>query len=253
MLHATKVKNVVLFITSYLNIAAMKHIYIEGDYLQHNPDWHERDSPWKAKQIQKIINRNTLALNTIAEIGCGVGEILNVLQKNLPENIKYSGFDISPTAIEKAKQKANTNLQFYLEDLTTSNKFFDLLLVIDVVEHIEDYYGFLDKLKNKAKYKIFHFPLDLSAQTVMRGTPLTYRRKTVGHIHFFTKDTALEALQDKGYKIIDNFYTASATDLNASLNPKSLIMQLPRRILYGLNKDFAVRLLGGYSLLVLAE
>lgn len=231
----------------------MKHIYTEGAYLENNPDWHEHDSPWKAKQIQKIITQNNLSLNTIADIGCGVGEILNVLQQNLSDKIQCSGFDISPAAIEKAKQKTKPNLQFYLEDLTISNKFFDLLLVIDVVEHIEDYYGFLDKLKNKAKYKIFHFPLDLSAQTVMRGTPLSFRRKSVGHIHFFTKDTAIEALQDKGYTIIDSFYTASATELNASFNPKSLLMQLPRRILYGLNKDFAVRLLGGYSLLVLAE
>jgi len=231
----------------------MNNIYTNGGYLTHNPDWHEHDSPWKAKQILKIINNNNLQLNTVAEIGCGVGQIINILQQNMGKNIQFSGYDISPAAIEKAKQKTKDNLNFYLQDLTQSNQYVDLLLIIDVIEHIEDYYGFINKLKTKAKYKIFHIPLDLSAQTVLRGKPLSFRRKTVGHIHFFTKDTALEALKDKGYKIIDYFYTASATELNASLKLNSLVMQLPRRLLYALNKNFAVRLLGGYSLMVLAE
>ena len=53
--------------------------YVTKEYLDNNPTWHVEDSPWKAKQILKIIRRNSLHPNSICEIGCGVGEILRQL------------------------------------------------------------------------------------------------------------------------------------------------------------------------------
>lgn len=38
----------------------MTQIYNDGTYHENNPTWHEEDSPWKALQIQKIIERNSL-------------------------------------------------------------------------------------------------------------------------------------------------------------------------------------------------
>jgi hypothetical protein len=34
---------------------------------------------------------------------------------------------------------------------------FDLMLVLDVVEHIEDYFGFLAAIRSKSDFKIFTF------------------------------------------------------------------------------------------------
>ncbi len=36
----------------------MTHIYEDGKYLDNNPLWHEEDSPWKAKWIRGIIEKN---------------------------------------------------------------------------------------------------------------------------------------------------------------------------------------------------
>jgi hypothetical protein len=33
--------------------------YLDGTYLQQNPDWHVADSPWKVQQILRILNRNS--------------------------------------------------------------------------------------------------------------------------------------------------------------------------------------------------
>ncbi|MDX9745689.1 MAG: hypothetical protein WCX84_00020 [Syntrophales bacterium] len=90
---------------------------------------------------------------------------------------------------------------------------FDIVMAIDVFEHVEDCFGFLRKLKEKAEYKIFHIPLDLSVQTVLRSFPIIHGRKSVGHIHYFTKETALETLKDTGYLIIDYFYTGGSLEL----------------------------------------
>jgi|GEM_PF-6882011 len=34
-----------------------------------------------------------------------------------------------------------------------------------------------------------------------------------GHIHYFTKDVALQILKDVGYEVLDYFYTAPSLDL----------------------------------------
>ncbi len=48
----------------------MTQIYEDGTYLDNNPGWHEEDSPWKAKQIDNIIKKNSLNPKTICEVGC---------------------------------------------------------------------------------------------------------------------------------------------------------------------------------------
>ena len=150
-------------------------------------------------------------------------------------------------------QKETPSTKFYLKDLLSeSDLHFDLVLAIDVIEHVEDYISFIKKLKTFATFKIFHIPLDLSAQSVLRAWPVLELRRNVGHIHYFFKQTALATLEDSGYTIIDHCYTASRLELpNQALS--SRIMRLPRRMMFAVNADFAVRLLGGYSLLVLAR
>ena len=63
---------------------------------------------------------------------------------------------------------------------------------------------------------------------------------------------SLRLLTDVGYQIIDYFYTAVALDL-PSTDFKNLVMRAPRRLIYSINMDMAVRLLGGYRLLVLTK
>jgi len=225
--------------------------YKNGTYLNNNPSWHEEDSQWKAKNIFKIIQNNSLAPTKICEIGCGAGEILNQLSQFFPDARLY-GYEISPHAFEICKKKAKPNLTFKLIDLLEENEQFDILLAIDVFEHVEDYLGFLRGLKEKADFKIFHVPLDLSVQSVFRSSPIIKIRKSVGHLHYFTKETALETLRDSGYEIIDYAYTATCIELPTN-GWKADLMRMPRKFAFSLNKDLAVRILGGYSLLVLAR
>ena len=139
-----------------------------------------------------------------------------------------------------------------MEDITNTDEFFDLLLVIDVFEHVDDYLGFLRKLRKYAKYKVFHIPLDMSVQSVFRVSPILNARAKVGHLHYFNKETALMSLEYAGYKIIDSFFTAGAIETyRPGLGRKVLF--LPRKLAYYLNKDFAARIFGGFSLMVLAE
>ncbi|HYC36445.1 MAG TPA: class I SAM-dependent methyltransferase [Usitatibacter sp.] len=227
-------------------------MYSDGTYLRHNPEWHADDSPWKARHIARMLERNQLAPATVCEVGCGAGEVLRNLAQHLEPGTRFFGYDISPDAYRLCAPKSGGNFAFKLANLLEEPAHFDLVMAIDVFEHVEDCFGFLRKLRAKGTHKLFHIPLDLSAMSLVRPRKLLDMRRSVGHIHYFTKDTALALLEDTGYRVIDHTYTSGATELG-SPGWKTRLMKGPRQALYAMNPDAAARMLGGYSLLVLAQ
>lgn len=228
-------------------------IYEDGTYLKANKTWHEEDSPWKAKHIFNMLEKNNIKPRSLCDVGCGAGEVLRCLWSAYGKDVKCSGYDISPNAFEIAKQKESNNLEFIRADVfCENNKNFDVVMAIDVFEHVDDYLGFLRNIKSVGSYKIFHIPLDLSVQTVFRAGPLDCLRKHVGHLHYFTKETALASLEYAGYEIVDYFYTPGSLD-DPNRGWKARLMNIPRRAFYNINNDITVRLFGGYSLMVLAK
>ncbi|MBS1751311.1 MAG: methyltransferase domain-containing protein [Bacteroidetes bacterium] len=223
----------------------------DGEYLKNNPAWHVEDSPWKAKQILKMLKRNTLNPKTIVEIGCGAGEILNQLYSSMPDDVSFAGYDISGDAIRLARTREKERLEFKHENFLETNINPDLLLMMDVFEHVDDYLGFLRLCKNKAKNVIFHIPLDLSVQGILRNIPMV-NRNSVGHLHYFMKETAIATLVDTGYEIVDSFYTAGMLELPRK-TLKAKLAFLPRKLMYNVNEDLAAKVFGGFSLLVLAK
>lgn len=230
----------------------MDNIYQDGQYAQSNPTWHEEDAPWKARHIGSILEDNAVPFSTFAEVGCGTGEILVQLSERFPK-ADFAGYDISPQALEIARTRQGPRVEFHLEDvLQKPGAGFDVALVADVIEHVEDYIGFVRGVKSVGRWKVFHIPLDLSAQSVTRMSSIMGLRAGVGHIHYFTKDTALALLEDCGYTIVDWRYTASRLELPNQARSSRLIAPV-RKVLHRLNPDLTVRVLGGYSLLVLAQ
>lgn len=227
-------------------------LYTAGGYFDDNPTWHVEDSPWKAEHIRRMIEQNRIAHHQIAEIGCGAGEILVQLQKTLAESTEFFGYDISPQAISMAESKANSNLKFFCEDLLMLDKHFDLLLVIDVIEHVEDYLGFMRSLKSKASQVILHIPLDISSQAVVRKNSFLNTRAEVGHLHYFTEETALASIRDSGFEVVDHFLTAGSVELSGG-GFKRKLASLPRSLLSLVSPSFAAKLLGGFSVMALAR
>jgi len=197
--------------------------------------------------------RHGIKPSSVCEVGCGAGEVLKQLQHMLGPECEFIGYDISPQAIELAASRQGERLRYVLGDATQMTGLsYDAVLVLDVVEHLEDYFNFLRRIKPMAKYKVFEIPLDLSVQTVMRVTPLLNDRQRYGHIHYFNKETALQLLADVGYEIVDHFYTAVALERpNSSF--RNRVMRFPRRLWTFINEDMAVRFLGGCRMLILTR
>jgi SAM-dependent methyltransferase len=226
-------------------------IYSNAEYLANNPTWHVEDSPWKAQKIYDILIRNNLKPSRIAEVGCGAGEILVQLKARLPES-SFVGYELSGQAFELAQSRERAGVQYINANMLDEAVHFDALLCIDVFEHVDDYIGFIKSLRSFADYKVFHIPLDLSVLSVARGATLLDARRKVGHLHYFTKETALETIRYCGYEVIDSNLTARGIDLpNSGL--RTNLMKIPRILFSQVAPDFAARVLGGWSLMVLAK
>lgn len=231
---------------------APQSIYDDGSYLEANPDWHAADAPFKAQWIARLLQQHSIVPISIAEVGCGSGEILVELRRRYPD-ATFTGYDISTQASAINSVKTEPGLDFYqLDFLAKDTPKTDLLLAIDVFEHIEDYMGFIRALKDKAAYKIFHIPLDLSVQGLLRAKPLIHSRKIVGHLHYFFKDTALATLTDCGFEVIGWNYTHGAEELPGR-SLRTRLLNTPRKIARQFNEDLAVRFFGGASLMVLTR
>ncbi|MGQ4275109.1 class I SAM-dependent methyltransferase [Terrihabitans sp. B22-R8] len=227
-------------------------IYHDGSYLAQNPGWHEEDSDWKAGHVLRLLSAAGMQPSRIAEVGCGGGLVLHALAQALPDST-FTGYEVSPLAYERCAARANDRVRFRFEDLTEAGDRYDLLLTLDVVEHVEDYLGFLRALRPRAEHHIIHLPLDLSVQTVLRASgPLLHARRKVGHLHYFSKETALATLNDAGYEVLDWRYTHAAVDAPGRTRRSRFVGWL-RAFALKIHPDWAVRLLGGSSLLVLCR
>jgi SAM-dependent methyltransferase len=237
----------------------MESIYESGEYQERNPTWHTEHSPWKAKHIARAIERYEVAHDRVCDVGCGAGEIMSLLSERYPAS-EFVGFDPSPQAYALARKREAGNRRFVLGSALDESGF-DLALAIDVFEHVDDYYDFLRRMKRIATWKIFHIPLDMSVLAVALNNPMWARREA-GHLHYFSKETALATLTDCGYEIVGYEFTNSQA-LNwqhlfvggwfGRKLAKVLLLGLPRFVLSTISPTLSARFLGGLSLLVVAR
>jgi ubiquinone/menaquinone biosynthesis C-methylase UbiE len=226
--------------------------FLTSEYFERIPQWHAEDSTWKSQGVLRMLERNKLSPRRIGEVGCGTGAVLQQLQMQMERHCQFVGYDIAPEAIELSRTRQNDRLQCRLGNAAQEHDArFDVLLVLDVLEHQENYFSFLREIKPLAPYKLIHQVLDLSVQSVARREVLTRCRRKLCDLHFFTKDLVFEALRGEGYEVIDWFYGSPRRHQAAGV--MATVKQLPRTLCFALNQDLTVRVLGGHSLFVLAK
>ena len=225
--------------------------YVNGSFEEHNPSWDSADSEWKAKLVTDAIRWNNLVPASIVEIGCGAGAILSSLRRHFPHTY-LSGFDIAPGAAKFWAHHTDLSIEFTLGDfLEINSRRFDLLLMLDVIEHLANPHDFLSRAAKHADHFLFHIPLDLSAASVLREQPLVQSRRKVGHIHYFTKRLALELLEECGYEVLYVRFSGAYLRPRNTLGGK--VANWIRWIIFSFNREVGVRLLGGDTLVVLAR
>jgi len=141
--------------------------------------------------------------NSLVEIGCGEGNLLQKVQNNYTgKNI--IGFDGSKRAVKLAKKKGlNVHQKLILGDQDLPKS--DVYLLINVIEHIEDINSFITKIKQSLSENgkiIFCLPIqDFGGYDIFFAE----------HVWHFTVDHFKQILKNNGLKLI-------ASDINHPIN-----------------------------------
>lgn len=234
--------------------ASIPSRYLDGTYMEAVRDWHASDAPWKAGKILSMLDAHGIAPETICDVGCGAGEVVAELQRRMGPNVEFRGYDVSPQAIAICRPKENPKLKYILGNfLDAQSAPCDLLLLLDVIEHVPDYIGFLETLREKSSLFLFHIPLDISVQSVSRRSMLLMdMRREYGHLHYFTRETALSTLSEAGYDVIDVRYTDDL-EIRKLKGMRQAAGRWVRNMAFRASPEFSAFLFSAYNLLVLAK
>ncbi|MFI1772208.1 methyltransferase domain-containing protein [Thalassobellus citreus] len=230
-------------------------MYSEGTYFK-DPSRHTEDSRYKAGALKKILikylSHNSFKLTSYADVGCGSGEVIKVLGKELKHKFNtlktLKGFDISP----HVKNLEDDIITFSCEDFIKSNEKFDLVTLNDVFEHIPNPISFLTKVGERAKLVVMHIPLENCFSINIRNLQKN-KIKNPGHLVFLDINSAINLITYSGLQIIDYEYSKGA--IKAPSNNKTFLQKATypfKAILLRLN-PYVFSKFFGISLIVIAK
>lgn len=150
--------------------------------------------------------KNVSSADSILDIGCGNGACTNAVSRKVSRAI---GIDISRKNIVAARNKfSNTNLSYIIGDATIYNfgRKFDVILLSNVLEHIENRIEFLQKISTISPKILIRVPLLtrdwLSVYKKEKG--FEYRLDKT-HCIEFTEENFKEEVEMAGLKIISAY------------------------------------------------
>ena len=109
--------------------------------------------PFRIKYIQGVLNKTKLNKNKILDIGCGGGLISEGVSKL---GADVTGIDFVKANIKVAKmhaKKNNLNINYIVKDFEKEKitSKFDVIIIFEVLEHLNDWESFLKKIRLNLK------------------------------------------------------------------------------------------------------
>lgn len=112
------------------------------------------DQPQRLRAIDKALTRARVLINSntkILDIGCGMGDVIELLLKHGEPEI--TGVDLSDETISYTRKKFATNKKIRLlavgvEDMDFPVNSFDLVIGVNILQHVTDMPGFAKAIQN---------------------------------------------------------------------------------------------------------
>ncbi len=181
------------------------------------------------------------------EVGCGEGNTLHWL-KNYTRCSWTGGIELNGAAAEKARGKMDViftgNIETYT--LPIKNGSLDLILCLDVLEHLSDPWDVVSRLHRLLRPggaliasipNVVHYSVVLPL--VLRGewryTPAGILDRT--HLRFFNRITSIELLESSGLRVDRVIHTTSGK----SWRTKAAMKMLPGRFRRFLEYQYIIR------------
>jgi 2-polyprenyl-3-methyl-5-hydroxy-6-metoxy-1,4-benzoquinol methylase len=163
---------------------------------------------WVRREIEPLLPKQC---TRILEVGAGGGATLKWL-KTLYPKAETTAVEINPALSDELKQNADVAIIGPLEQTFTQLKTYDLILLLDVLEHLPDPTESLQKL---AKLLIPEGQVIVSVPNIAHlsvSLPLLLQRRfeyqQAGildrtHLKFFVESTAIKLLNDANLKVTE--------------------------------------------------
>lgn len=138
----------------------------------------------------------------VLDIGCGNGSLAKDVAKHAKSVL---GVDIDPKLIEKAKRKhPASNLEYRVADATKdlSNETFDVIIMSNVLEHIDERVQFLKGIRGLARKFVFRVPMiDREWVTLYKKELGLEHRLDLTHFTEYTFAQFKSEFEQAGYRI----------------------------------------------------
>lgn len=237
-------------------------MYTSGKYWEGIPDYLAEQAPRKIAWLLRLIDFDNLLKRlpqkrlSIVDIGCGAGKVSVGLAQALRERhpdlaISVQGYDLSPLAIEVAKRE-NQEGEFVCGDFQDAGRTWDLALLCDIIEHVENPDAFLRAVAQRSRYFAVGFAMDDNL-----AYRLSKRRREIAnkgsHVSLFDEARAL-AVGVKHGNILAHGYIPNPMTRNFHIRSFRNVVTLPMRVvLQLLSRRLKGRLFGGESLYLFCE
>jgi 2-polyprenyl-3-methyl-5-hydroxy-6-metoxy-1,4-benzoquinol methylase len=181
--------------------------YFTGDETRSAYTQYGSDKPFIIRNLQKQLDTIRIFKHNsrLLDVGCAMGYMVE-----LAKNKEYDayGFDPSEYALSQAAPSVRSKLKHgTIDTVTYSRKYFDVITMFDVLEHLQDP---LRNLKRLAK-----FLKDDGIITIATGDTHSLAAKIMGkrwtfyippqHLFFFSKENLTELLSRAGFEPISWF------------------------------------------------
>ncbi len=252
----------------------ISNLYLTDEYINNNPSLHREDSSWKVSKIipfvDTVIGRiNKTEINAL-DVGGGAGLILSAvsshIEKKYGKKVNKFALDLSPAMLEIQREE-NPDLKKALNEsisnTSLNDRKIDLVLMIDVLEHIPNPSDALIELRRISRYVIFKVPLENNLCLIIKNFITRNRAKkkaaaAIGHINFYTFGSLKSEIEKYlGREIVSSFtnvfdYFPQSKEKKSVMKlcyhfAASLVFKLSPRLCSLLFNDFVMILVENYD------
>lgn len=199
------------------------------DYLEVEED-NKKDFERRFNLIENFVKER----GTLLDVGCNVGSLISVAQNR---NWNCVGIDINERAIEIAKDRG---LNCSPQDVFSLEANFDLVVMNDVIEHLENpdtALGKINSLLSESGYVYISTPKgDSFLSKISRGKWL--HRKPREHLYIFTSATITAMLERNGFEVVHISTVGRTRSIRVMLKKARVYLPLLSDVLVKITPQF---------------
>jgi len=196
---------------------------------------------------KKILNylKRFKSSGRILEVGCGKGHLLNLLK-----SLGYDcyGIEPSPTAVQYAQDNYDLKItKGILQNVRFRRSEFDVIILVDVLEHLKHPQDITDTLKRYLKKDgiIIITTGDIKSINAKVFRSFWGYFSSWEHISFFNKSSISKLFSRNGFRMIEfkrfNYMGNTLNNIGSFLHNFLIVMMVKNLIKYILNKLLSVK------------